>query len=98
MNKEKLFIIIAAICLFAVAVFMIGGVIQDVDYHDLAGLPLLEQKSAYDSMQTRKTVGEITQLIGAILSLAGFATVTVLSLSIGHNTAKEAEKKFTESK
>ena len=94
MKKEFVFVILAAICVFAIAVFMIGGVLQDVDYHDLSKLPLLEQKAAYDKMQTRREIGEIMQLIGAILALTGFVTVTVVSLSIGHYNAKEAEKKY----
>ena len=94
MKKEYVFVILAAICVFAIAVFMIGGVLQDVDYHDLSKLPLLEQKAAYDKMQARREVGEIMQLIGAILALTGFVTVTVVSLSIGHYNAKEAEKKY----
>ena len=94
MKKELVFVMIAAVCVFAIAVFMIGGVLQDVDYHDLAKLPLLEQKAAYDKMQTRRTIGEVMQLIGAILALTGFITVTVVSLSISHYNAKEAEKKY----
>jgi hypothetical protein len=94
MKKELLFVIIAAICVFAIAVFMIGGVLQDVDYHDLSKLPLLEQKAAYDRMQSRRAAGEIIQLIGAVLCLTGFATVTVVTLTISHNNAKEAEKKY----
>jgi sterol desaturase/sphingolipid hydroxylase (fatty acid hydroxylase superfamily) len=94
MKKELVFVMIAAVCVFAIAVFMIGGVLQDVDYHDLSKLPLLEQKAAYDKMQTRRTVGEVMQLIGAILALTGFITVTVVSLSISHYNAKEAEKKY----
>ncbi len=94
MKKELVFVMIAAVCVFAIAVFMIGGVLQDVDYHDLSKLPLLEQKAAYDKMQTRRTIGEVMQLIGAILALTGFITVTVVSLSISHYNAKEAEKKY----
>ena len=94
MKKELLFVIVAAICIFAVAVFMIGGVLQDVDYHDLSKLPLLEQKAAYDKMQSRRAAGETIQLIGAILSLSGFVAVTVVTLTISHNNAKEAEKKY----
>ena len=98
MKKELLFVLIAAICIFAVAVFMIGGVIQDVDYHNLSKLPLVEQKAAYDKMQIRKTVGEALQLAGAILSLIGFIVITVITLTVGHNNAKEAEKKYLRQK
>ncbi|MBQ7700203.1 MAG: hypothetical protein IJT49_07680 [Clostridia bacterium] len=95
MNKEKLFIIIAAVCIFAIALFMIGGVVQDIDYHKLAGLSLAEQKAEYDDLQVRKTVGETMQLAGAILALAGFATITVVALTVSHKNAEEAEKKYT---
>ena len=98
MNKEKLFIIIVAVCILAVALFMVGGVIQDVDYHDLSKLPLLQQKAAYDQMQIRKTVGEATQLVGALLALTGFAVIAVFALAVGHNSEKEAEKKYAEKK
>lgn len=98
MNKERLFIIIVAVCIFAVALFMIGGVIQDIDYHDLSKLPLLEQKAEYDRMQIRRTVGESIQLVGAILAFTGFVAVAVVSLVIGHNSAKEAEKKYAANK
>ena len=79
MKKEKLFVIVAAVCIFAIALFMIGGVVQDIDYHTLSSLPLLEQKAAYDDLQTRKTVGEIMQLVGELLALAGFAAITVVA-------------------
>ena len=95
MNKEKLFVIIAALCILAIAVFMIGGMVQDVDYHALSDLSLLEQKVAYDGMQVRVKVGETMQLAGAILALSGFAAITVISLSVGHNSAKEAEKRYS---
>lgn len=95
MKKEKLFVITAAVCIFAIALFMIGGVVQDIDYHALSSLPLLEQKAAYDSLQTRKTVGEAMQLCGAILALAGFAAITIVSLTVGYKSAEEAEKKYT---
>lgn len=94
-NKETLFIIIAAVCIVAIALFMIGGVVQDIDYHKISGLSLTEQKAAYEGLQTRKTVGEAMQLVGAILSLTGFATITVVALTVGHKNAEEAEKKYT---
>ncbi|MBP5207235.1 MAG: hypothetical protein J6330_02125 [Clostridia bacterium] len=94
MKKELLFVVVAAVCVFAIALFMIGGAVQDVDYHDLSQLPLLEQKAAYDKMQTRKTVGEVMQLVGAILCLVGFVLVTVISLAVSHENAKEAAKKY----
>ena len=97
MKKELLFVVVAAVCVFAIALFMIGGVVQDIDYHALSSLPLLEQKAAYDDLQVRKNVGEIMQLIGAILALAGFAAVTVVALSVGHQSAEEAEKKYRKS-
>ena len=97
MKKERLFVIIAAVCIFAIALFMIGGVVQDIDYHSLSSLPLLEQKAAYDGLQSRKTVGEIMQLVGAILALAGFAAVTVVALTVGYQSAEEAEKKYKKS-
>ena len=97
MKKEKLFVIVAAVCIFAIALFMIGGVVQDIDYHTLSSLPLLEQKAAYDDLQTRKTVGEIMQLVGAILALAGFAAITVVALTVGQNSAEEAEKRYGKS-
>ncbi len=92
MKKELLFVVIAAVCIFAVALFMIGGIVQDIDYHDLSKLPLLEQKQAYDKMQVRVAVGETLQLVGAILSLAGFVTLTVFSLTVSHMNHKEREK------
>lgn len=95
MKKEMLFAVVAAVCIFAIALFMIGGVVQDIDYHDLSKLPLLEQKAAYDKMETRRTVGEIIQLAGAILCLVGFVLITVISLVVSHENAKEAEKKYT---
>ena len=94
MKKELLFVVVAAVCVFAIALFMIGGVVQDVDYHDLSKLPLLEQKAAYDKMQKRIAVGETMQLAGAILCLVGFVLLTVISLTVGHENAKEAEKKY----
>ena len=97
MKKEKLFVIVAAVCIFAIALFMIGGIVQDIDYHTLSSLPLLEQKAAYDDLQTRKTVGEIMQLVGAILALAGFAAITVVALTVGQNSAEEAEKRYRKS-
>ncbi|MBR6921534.1 MAG: hypothetical protein IKH51_05025 [Clostridia bacterium] len=97
MKKEKLFVIVAAVCIFAIALFMIGGVVQDIDYHTLSSLPLLEQKAAYDDLQTRKTVGEIMQLVGALLALAGFAAITVVALTVGQNSAEEAEKRYGKS-
>ncbi len=97
MKKEKLFVIVAAVCIFAIALFMIGGVVQDIDYHTLSSLPLLEQKAAYDDLQTRKTVGEIMQLVGALLALAGFAAITVVALTVGQNSADEAEKRYRKS-
>lgn len=89
-------IILAGICIFAITVFMVGGIIQDVDYHDLTALPLLEQQAAYDKMQTRRSVGEAMQLAGFIVAFAGFVTVAVYSLAVGHSNAKEAEKKYTD--
>ena len=97
MKKEQLFVIVAAVCIFAIALFMIGGVVQDIDYHTLSSLPLLEQKAAYDDLQTRKTVGEIMQLVGALLALAGFAAITVVALTVGQNSAEEAEKRYGKS-
>ena len=94
MKKEMLFVTVAAVCIFAIALFMIGGVVQDIDYHDLSKLPLLEQKAEYDKMQTRKNVGVIMQLAGAILCLVGFVLVTVISLTVSHDNAKEAEKAY----
>ncbi len=95
MKKEMLFVIIAAVCIFAIALFMIGGIVQDIDYHDLSKLPLLEQKAAYDKMEARRTAGEIIQLVGAVMCLVGFVLVTVVSLVVGHENAKEAEKKYS---
>ena len=95
MKKELLFVLIAAVCILAVALFMIGGIVQDIDYHDLSKLPLLEQKQAYDKMQVRVTVGEAMQLVGAITALAGFVTLTVFSLTVSHKTSEEAAKKMT---
>ena len=94
MKKEVIFIIIAALCVIAVALFMIGGYIQDIDYHDLSDLPLTEQHAAYERMQTRVAVGHAIQLVSAIGALVGFVMMTVISLTVGSYNAAEAEKKY----
>ena len=93
MKKELLFVIIAAICVFAIAVFMIGGVLQDVDYHDLSKLPLTEQQDEYGRMQSRKSAGEKIQLVSAILIFISFLGIMITSLTFAtQNDEKRALK------
>ena len=104
MTKEKLFLILVAVCVFAIILFMVGGVVQDIDYHKELTDPSLTEEGAlkndkadYERLQVRKAIGEIMQLIGALLALIGFAAVTGFALRVGHANAKRAEAKYTKS-
>ena len=104
MTKEKLFVILVAACIFAIILFMVGGVVQDIDYHTELTDPSLTEESAlkndkadYERLQVRKSIGETMQLIGALLALAGFAAVTGFSLKVAHTNARTAEAKYTKS-
>lgn len=104
MTKEKLFVILVAVCIFAIILFMIGGVVQDIDYHTELTDPSLKEEGAlkndkadYERLQARKFFGEKMQLVGALFALVGFAALTVFSLRVAHTNAKKAEAKYTKS-
>ncbi len=94
MNRNELFfMILAIVCLLAFAVYMIGGVIQDIDYHGLANKPLAEQQEEYAKLQKRKKAGETVQLLSAIALFVCFLGIMIFALTVGTTTAeKQAQK------
>ena len=92
MSKEKVFIILVAACILSVVIFMVGGIIQDVDYHDISELSLVEQSEAYSKLQARRSFGEKTQLVGAILAFNCFIAIMVFSLVVSSKNANKREK------
>ena len=104
MTKEKLFVVLVTVCILAIVLFMIGGAVQDIDYHTELTDPSLKTEDAlkndkadYERLQARKALGEKMQLVGALFALVGFAAVTVFSLRVAHTNAKKAEAKYKKS-
>ena len=95
---ETFFLMLVIVCLVSFALFMIGGALQDVDYHDLSKLPLTEQQSEYNRMQSRKSAGETIQLISAIAVLVGFLGVAITALAVGTANADKLAKKAEQAK
>lgn len=95
---ETFFLIIVIVCLVSFAMFMIGGAIQDIDYHDLSKLPLTQQQDEYARMQTRKSVGEKIQLVSAIFVFVGFLGVAITALTVGTANAEKQLKKAEQAK
>lgn len=95
---DLVFLIIVAACLIAIAFYTIGGTLQDVDYHDLAKLPLTEQQSEYGKMQTRKEIGVKMQFVSAVFILVCFLGIMLTALIIGTSNAEKAAAKAEQAK
>ena len=85
--------ILVILCLLAIAFYTIGGVLQDIDYHDLSKMPLTEQQSEYQKMQKRKKTGEKIQLFSAIALLVSFLGIMLTALTVGTANAEKQAKK-----
>ena len=88
-RTEIFFLLLVIACLLSFAIYTIGGALQDVDYHELAKLPLTEQQSGYEKMETRRNVGEKMQLVGAILIFISFLGLLLTSLAVGYQNAEK---------
>ena len=92
-RNELFFLITVIVCLLAVAVYTIGGALQDIDYHGLSDKPLAEQQEGYERLQKRKKAGEKMQLFSAIVLLVCFLGIMLLALTVGTATAEKQSKK-----
>jgi hypothetical protein len=99
MRKNELFFMILVIaCILSAVLYTVGGVLQDVDYHELSKLPLTEQQSEFGKMQTRKSIGEKIQLVSAILIFVDFLGIMITALTYGVQNAEKRAIKAEQAK
>lgn len=92
MSKSEITVLILAIvCILSIALFMIGGAVQDVDMHDIKteGVAPEDQQDAYAKLNTQRDVGELLQFIAAIITLLSMIGLMIASIMISTDNANK---------